>query len=163
MMLIEPDKRGKEHAIPLAYSQDADERFYIPENLHLIGMMNTADRSLAMVDYALRRRFRFITLRPEFSSEAFRDFILADAGVDSELVKIIVARMNALNEVIAADTKNLGPGYQIGHSYFCPRNGIKPGNDWYHRIIESEIMPLIQEYWFDNEQKVKEQRSALLA
>jgi 5-methylcytosine-specific restriction enzyme B len=162
MMLIEPDKRGKEHAIPLAYSQDADERFYIPENLHLIGMMNTTDRSLAMVDYALRRRFRFITLRPEFSSEAFRDF-LADAGVDSELVKIIVARMNALNEVIAADTKNLGPGYQIGHSYFCPRNGIKPGNDWYHRIIESEIMPLIQEYWFDNEQKVKEQRSALLA
>ena len=74
MMLIEPDKRGKEHAIPLAYSQDADEKFYIPENLHLIGMMNTADRSLAMVDYALRRRFRFITLRPEFSSEAFREF-----------------------------------------------------------------------------------------
>ena len=111
---------------------------------------------------ALRRRFRFITLRPEFSSEAFRNF-LTDAGVDSELVKIIVARMNALNDVIAADTKNLGPGYQIGHSYFCPRNGIKPGNDWYRRIIESEIMPLIQEYWFDNEQKVKERRSALLA
>ena len=162
MMLIEPDKRGKEHAIPLAYSQDADERFYIPENLHLIGMMNTADRSLAMVDYALRRRFRFITLRPEFSSEAFRDF-LAEAGAKPELVKKIVARMNALNEVIAADTKNLGPGYQIGHSYFCPRNGIKPDDDWYRRVIESEIVPLIQEYWFDNEQKVKEQRSALLA
>lgn len=161
MMLIEPDKRGKEHAIPLAYSQDADEKFYIPENLHLIGMMNTADRSLAMVDYALRRRFRFITLRPEFSSEAFRVF-LANAGAKPELVKMIVARMNALNEVIAADTKNLGPGYQIGHSYFCPRNGIKPDDDWYRRVVESEIMPLIQEYWFDNEQKVKEQRSALL-
>ena len=113
MMLIEPDKRGKEHAIPLTYSQDADERFYIPENLHLIGMMNTADRSLAMVDYALRRRFRFITLRPEFSSEAFRGY-LAERGASSELVKKIVARMNALNEVIASDTKNLGPGYQIG-------------------------------------------------
>ncbi|HOC00915.1 MAG TPA: AAA family ATPase [Verrucomicrobiota bacterium] len=162
MMLIEPDKRGKEHAIPLAYSQDADETFYIPENLHLIGMMNTADRSLAMVDYALRRRFRFITLRPEFSSEAFRAS-LVDAGAKSELVKKIMARMNALNEVIAADTKNLGPGYQIGHSYFCPRNGIKPDDDWYRRVIESEIVPLIQEYWFDNEQKVKEQRSALLA
>lgn len=162
MMLIEPDKRGKEHAIPLAYSQDADEKFYIPENLHLIGMMNTADRSLAMVDYALRRRFRFITLRPEFSSEVFRSF-LGDVGAKPELVKKIVTQMNALNEVIAADTKNLGPGYQIGHSYFCPRNGIKPDDAWYRRVIESEIVPLIQEYWFDNEQKVKDQRTALLA
>ena len=162
MMLIEPDKRGKEHAIPLAYSQTAGERFYIPENLHLIGMMNTADRSLAMVDYALRRRFRFITLRPEFSSDAFGKFLRA-AGAAPGLTKKIVSRMNALNEVIAADTKNLGPGYQIGHSYFCPRNGMKPSEDWYRRVIESEIVPLIQEYWFDNEQKVKEQRSALLA
>src|ERR1017187_7435502 len=99
MMLIDPDKRGKEHASPLAYSQDADERFYIPENLHLIGMMNTADRSLAMVDYALRRRFRFITLRPEFASEEFKHF-LAGAGVGPDLAKKIIARMNALNEVI---------------------------------------------------------------
>jgi 5-methylcytosine-specific restriction protein B len=162
MMLIEPDKRGKGHAIPLTYSQDADERFYIPENLHLIGMMNTADRSLAMVDYALRRRFRFITLRPEFSSEAFRGF-LTDRGAKPELVKKIVARMNALNEAIAADTKNLGPGYQIGHSYFCPRTGSTPDDAWYRRVVESEIVPLIQEYWFDNEQKVKDQRTALLA
>lgn len=162
MMLIEPDKRGKEHAIPLAYSQDTGERFYIPENLHLIGMMNTADRSLAMVDYALRRRFRFITLRPEFSSPVFGTFLGA-AGATPELIKKIVSRMNALNEVIAADTKNLGPGYQIGHSYFCPRNGMMPSEDWYRRVIESEIVPLIQEYWFDNEQKVKEQRSSLLA
>jgi AAA domain (dynein-related subfamily)/Mrr N-terminal domain len=162
MMLIEPDKRGKKHAIPLAYSQNGGERFYIPENLHLIGMMNTADRSLAMVDYALRRRFRFITLRPEFSSPAFGKF-LGDTGASPELANKIVSRMNALNEVIAADTKNLGPGYQIGHSYFCPRNGMKPSEDWYRRVIESEIVPLIQEYWFDNEHKVKEQRSALLA
>jgi hypothetical protein len=162
MMLIEPDKRGKEHAIQLAYSQNAGERFYIPENLHLIGMMNTADRSLAMVDYALRRRFRFITLRPEFSSDAFGKF-LTTASAAPELTKKIVNRMNALNEVISADAKNLGPGYQIGHSYFCPRNGMKPSEDWYRRVIESEIVPLIQEYWFDNEQKVKEQRSALLA
>jgi hypothetical protein len=162
MMLIEPDKRGKEHAIQLAYSQNAGERFYIPENLYLIGMMNTADRSLAMVDYALRRRFRFITLRPEFSSAKFGKFLVA-AGAAPELTKKIVNRMNALNEVISADAKNLGPGYQIGHSYFCPRNGIKPNEDWYRRVIDSEIVPLIQEYWFDNEQKVKEQRSALLA
>jgi 5-methylcytosine-specific restriction protein B len=161
MMLIEPDKRGKVHAIPLAYSQDPDERFYIPENVYLIGTMNTADRSLAMVDYALRRRFRFVTLRPEFASEAFRAF-LADVGAKPELVRKIVARMVALNETIAEDTKNLGPGYQIGHSYFCPRNGITPDDDWYRRVIESEIVPLIQEYWFDNEQRVQEQKSALL-
>ena len=162
MMLIEPDKRGKDHSIPLAYSEDADERFFIPENLHLIGMMNTADRSLAMVDYALRRRFRFITLRPEFASEAFKQYLVA-AGAGAELVKKIVSRMAALNEVISEDTKNLGSGYQIGHSYFCPRNGITPDETWYRRVIEAEIVPLIQEYWFDNEQKVKEQRSALLA
>jgi 5-methylcytosine-specific restriction protein B len=125
-------------------------------------MMNTADRSLAMVDYALRRRFRFITLRPEFSSDAFRTF-LTDAGAKPELARKIISRMNALNEVIAADTKNLGLGYQIGHSYFCARYGTKLDEDWYRRVVESEIVPLIQEYWFDNEQRIKEQRSALLA
>src|SRR5260370_928828 len=125
-------------------------------------MMNTAHRSLAMVDYALRRRFRFITLKPEFGGKAFHDFLI-ESGAWLEMAKKIITRMTALNEVIATDTKNLGPGYQIGHGYFCPRNGIKPDDDWYRRVVESEIVPLIQEYWFDNEQKVKEQRSALLA
>ncbi|MCP5525072.1 MAG: hypothetical protein H7A46_26405 [Verrucomicrobiales bacterium] len=145
-----------------AYAQGPDERFYIPENLHLIGMMNTADRSLAMVDYALRRRFRFITLAPEFSSNAFRDFMI-QAGTEETLIEKIVKRMNGLNEVIAADTKNLGPGYQIGHSYFCPRDGIQPNEEWYRRVVEAEIVPLIQEYWFDDEQKVQQRTSALLA
>jgi 5-methylcytosine-specific restriction protein B len=161
MMLIEPDKRGQENAIPLAYARDADEKFYIPENLYLIGTMNTADRSLAMVDYALRRRFRFITLRPEFASKGFQQF-LSKAGAEPDLVNNIVTRMETLNQVIAADTKNLGPGYQIGHSYFCPRNNINPDKKWYRRIIESEIVPLIREYWIDNEEKVQEQRSSLL-
>ena len=80
MMLIEPDKRGKEFGIPLAYSNSADETFFVPENLYLIGMMNTADRSLAMVDYALRRRFRFITLKPEFASPRFREHLLQARG-----------------------------------------------------------------------------------
>ena len=162
MMLIEPDKRGKDNAIPLAYSEDADQRFYIPENLYLIGTMNTADRSLAMVDYALRRRFRFITLRPEFASKGFQKF-LSMAGAEPDLINKIVTRMERLNQVITADTKNLGPGYQIGHSYFCPRNDIKPDTKWFRRIMESEIVPLIREYWIDNEEKVQEQRSALLS
>lgn len=161
MMLVEPDKRGREHAIALAYSQITDPRFYIPENVYLIGTLNTADRSLAMVDYALRRRFRFITLRPEFESAAFRAF-LVDAGAQPKLVDRIVRRMTALNEIIAADVKGLGPGYQIGHSYFCPRGGVSPDQEWYRRVIESEIIPLIQEYWFDNEQRVQEQKAALL-
>ena len=162
MMLIEPDKRGKEYAIPLAYSQDADEKFYIPENLHLIGMMNTADRSLAMVDYALRRRFRFITLRPEFASEAFQQFL--DGGW----------REVGVGEEDRQPDECPERGHLSGHQEPRPRipdrpqlllppNGIKPDDDWYRRVIESEIVPLIQEYWFDNEQKVKEQRSALLA
>lgn len=85
MMLIEPDKRGREFAIPLAYAQEADDTFFVPANLYLIGMMNTADRSLAMVDYALRRRFRFITLRPEFAGAEFQRW-LGDAGVKSDLL-----------------------------------------------------------------------------
>jgi 5-methylcytosine-specific restriction protein B len=125
-------------------------------------MMNTADRSLAMVDYALRRRFRFVTLRPEFASGAFREF-LAAAGVVPDLVKRIVGRMGILNEAISADTKNLGPAYQIGHSYFCPRDGIQPDEDWYRRVVQSEIVPLVQEYWFDDEKKVQEQQAALLS
>ena len=59
MMQIEADKRKKQYAIKLTYSNEDDERFFVPENVYLIGCMNTADRSLAIVDYALRRRFRF--------------------------------------------------------------------------------------------------------
>ena len=162
MMLIEHDKRGKEHAIPLTYSQAADEKFYIPENLYVIGMMNTADRSLAMVDYALRRRFRFMTLKPEFDSKSFEKF-LSDKKAPRELITKIQTRMNALNEAIQKDTKNLGAGYQIGHSFFVPNGSTEPNEGWYRRVVESEIIPLIQEYWFDNEKAFSEQRDALLA
>src|SRR5262249_23208527 len=118
MMLIEPDKRGPEWAIPLAYSEAADNRFYVPENVYIIGLMNTADRSLAMVDYALRRRFGFFDLVPQFDSEEFRDY-LEERGADRTFVETVVARMSALNVRIAEDIANLGPGYRIGHSFFC--------------------------------------------
>jgi MoxR-like ATPase len=162
MMLIEADKRGKENAIPLAYSTDVDERFYIPENVYLIGTMNTADRSLAMVDYALRRRFRFIALRPEYASERFTTF-LTQRGVSLELIHKIISRMGALNDMISADSKNLGRGYQIGHSYFCPSASVEANEKWYRRIVENEIVPLLEEYWFDSEAKVEEQKAELLA
>lgn len=161
-MLIEADKRGAEFAIPLAYATDSNDKFFIPENLYFIGTMNTADRSLAMVDYALRRRFRFITLRPEFASPHFAEHLTAN-GAEPALVRKIIERMRALNDVVAGDSKNLGAGYEIGHSYFCFRNGAALDDSWYRRVIESEIVPLIQEYWFEDEKKVQQQRDALLA
>ena len=162
MMLVEPDKRGRAFSIPLAYASDSDDKFYIPADVHIIGTMNTADRSLAMVDYALRRRFRFITLRPEFSSNTFRQF-LVDQGAELALVKKVVDRMGALNRQIADDAKNLGPGYEIGHSYFCPGDGIGPDDAWFQRVVDSEIVPLLQEYWLDDDRKVQQQREALLS
>ena len=162
MMLVEPDKRGKKFSIPLAYASDSGDKFYIPANVHIIGTMNTADRSLAMVDYALRRRFRFITLKPEFSSATFRQF-LVDQGAESTLIEKVVDRMAGLNRQIADDTKNLGPGYEIGHSYFSPGDGIKPDEAWFRRVVDLEIVPLLQEYWLDNDRKVRQQREALLS
>jgi 5-methylcytosine-specific restriction enzyme B len=85
MMLIEADKRGKKFAVKLAYSE-GEETFYIPKNLYLIGTMNTADRSLAMVDYALRRRFSFITIEPAFHSEQFNNYLIGK-GISLGVIK----------------------------------------------------------------------------
>jgi len=150
MMLIEADKRGKEWAIPLAYSESTDPRFYIPENLYVIGLMNTADRSLAMVDYALRRRFGFVDLRPQFDSDEFRSY-LEERKADQSFVETLIGRMTALNSQIEADTANLGSGYCIGHSFFCCiPDGVAVDSAWFNQIIESDIAPLLREYYFDN-------------
>ncbi len=162
MMLIEADKRGREYAVPLTYSPDA-KPFHVPSNLYLIGMMNTADRSLAMVDYALRRRFAFIRLPPAFGTDQFSNFLNA-VGVPEEIVEKIVVRLSALNERIRADRKNLGPGFEIGHSFFCP--GDDDGaldESWYESIIRREIKPLLREYWFDRPDQVDQEVRALLA
>ncbi len=153
-MLIEADKRGTD--ILLTYS---DIPFYIPSNLHIIGTMNTADRSLAMVDYALRRRFGFITLEPQFKSIKFKNY-LEEFKISPELISNIVEKISTLNETIEKDT---GSGYLIGHSYFCP-SGNNDNYDckWYKAIIDTEIKPLLEEYWFDNPQKVKESVKKLL-
>ena len=162
MMLIEPDKRGAEYAVPLTYSPSA-EPFHVPPNLYLIGMMNTADRSLAMVDYALRRRFAFIRLQPAFATDQFSDFLNA-ADVDEDLVNRIVDRLSALNERIRADRKNLGPGFEIGHSFFCPGDDDEGLDEsWYEAIVRREIEPLLREYWFDRPEHVDEQIRTLLA
>ena len=163
LMLIEADKRGADFAVPLTYSKTIEDKFYIPENVHLIGTMNTADRSLAMVDYALRRRFSFIYLEPKFKSKKFEEY-LKSYGVDDELINKIVDRMTKLNRAIEEDTKNLGLGYRIGHSYFCPdKQGLKYDENWYSTVIESEIQPLLNEYWFDNTQKAQSLVETLLS
>ena len=154
MMLMEGDKRGSNYALQLAYSESPDDTFFIPENLHIIGTMNTADRSLALVDYALRRRFAFITLKPEFSSEKFSKLLLYQ-GADQGLVQRIIHRMSALNDLIREDAHNLGWGYTIGHSFFCPVGGALPDQDWFEQVIEFEIAPLLREYWVDDESKAE--------
>lgn len=160
MLLLEADKRGREFAMPLTYSPH--DVFFLPENLYIIGLMNTADRSLAMVDYALRRRFVFIELRPQFESAKFRAH-LNQYGVSDELCERIAAQFTALNQQIA-DDKNLGKGFCIGHSFFCP-NHAQPMYDecWYQQVIKYEIQPLLEEYWFDDSDKAAAAVRRLLA
>lgn len=151
MMLIEPDKRGPGHAIQLSNRREEGDiygnRFYVPENLYLIGMMNTADRSLAMVDYALRRRFAFVDMQPRFHDERYKAH-LRKQGASEEMIEKIVSRLRALNEEIGKDD-SLGEGFRIGHSYFCPGEKETPDDTWYREVVTREIEPLLKEYWFD--------------
>lgn len=162
MMLMEADKRGPDYALQLAYSESPNDTFHIPENIHLIGTMNTADRSLAMVDYALRRRFAFIDLAPEFSSTKFKKALKA-GGANTHLIDMIATRMNGLNQSIFDDARNLGRGYRIGHSFFCPSNGTQADDDWYQQVIKYEIAPLLREYWLDDESRAQSEIDKLQA
>lgn len=149
MMLIEPDKRTSDFAIPLSYTTDPEVTFYVPPNVHMIGTMNTADRSLSMVDYALRRRFAFVELESGFQSPVFAEHMMA-AGASEELVAQIRQRMRVLNDAIASDESNLGKGYQIGHSFFVPSNGQVADERWMKQVMMFEIKPLIEEYYCDD-------------
>lgn len=151
LMLIEADKRGADHAIQLTYGQ-LGQRFSVPDNVYLLGLMNTADRSLAIVDYALRRRFAFETLRPAYGTQKFRDYLL-EAEVELAILNRIDKNLSALNEKIRND-KDLGPGFQIGHSYFVPEESAD--EQWYRNVIDSQIEPLLREYWFDRPTRVDE-------
>ncbi|WP_177225647.1 AAA family ATPase [Variovorax sp. OK605] len=162
MMLIEADKRDPDWAVPLTYANSLDEKFHVPKNVYLLGLMNTADRSLAMVDYALRRRFAFIDLEPGFSSPQFREY-MRNARASEELIHRVVRDLQDLNAEIEADRANLGPGFRVGHSYFCSVHGPDGAtHDWYKDVIETEVLPLLREYWFDDPSKVKQWESRLL-
>lgn len=153
MMLIEPDKRDRKFAIKLTYSEDEDDRFYVPANMYIIGTMNTADRSLAIVDYALRRRFAFVNLHPVYT-DAFRSF-LKHKGISDEMVNHICSAVVKVNGKIKEDI-NLGDGYQIGHSYFCGYNSEEDERLWWNDVLQFEIRPLLEEIWFDDLSKVQE-------
>jgi hypothetical protein len=151
MLLIETDKRSdelqNEWAVSLTYSDENSKDFSIPRNVHILGMMNTADRSLAIVDYALRRRFAFLSLEPAFNSDAFHDF-LELKGVTEEIILLLKQRIQALNLEIEKSL-DLGSGFKIGHSYFVPSDNIADSREWYESIVKNEIAPLLKEYWFD--------------
>jgi hypothetical protein len=160
MLLIESDKRDSGWKMQLASGR---EEFFVPPNVYLLGLMNTADRSLAVVDYALRRRFAFVDLAPNLGSARFKEY-LTGIGISDQLSSAIIARIGQLNAEIVNDIANLGPGFAIGHSYFCTKPmPDETGQNWYERIIETEIVPLLREYWFDAPQKADSWNAQLLA
>lgn len=150
MMLIEKDKRGDK--IKLLYS---NEWFTVPQNVRIIGMMNTADRSLALMDYALRRRFAFFDFAPAISSEGFKKYLTEKNSLKLEK---LIAAVESLNNTISAD-ESLGDGFRIGHSYFCTDKDIT--NEWLKSVVEYEVIPLIKEYWFDEPTKVRDWSATL--
>ena len=162
MMLIEHDKRDQGFGVRLAYAKEGDPRFYVPPNVMVIGMMNTADRSLSLVDYALRRRFAFFTLDPQFLSSAFAAW-LERAGVSHDTIGSIVRRMTALNEAIAGDVVSLGRGFRIGHSFFVPAESAAVAEDWLEQVVNTEIQPLLEEYWFEQPELASDWCRRLLA
>jgi hypothetical protein len=162
MMLMEADKRGSDYAIRLTYATPDDPPFSVPANVYLLGLMNTADRSLAMVDYALRRRFVFFSLSPKFESPSFRANLLA-LGAPSQFVDRLVSRLSRLNAEIGDDTVNLGDGFAIGHSYFCPLETPPDWEQWYTDVVQLEVGPLLREYWFDDSDKANEWIGQLLS
>ena len=159
MMLIEHDKRGDKHTLRLTYSNDSDELFYVPENVFIIGCMNTADRSLAIVDYALRRRFSFITLTPEFG-RTFRQFL--KAKMNASFVDKITDKIVAVNQAIHGD--EMLRGMEIGHSYFCNFEGFKRGEEesWWEDICKYELFPYLEEVCYDSVERLDELKKMLI-
>ena len=151
LTLLEAGKRTPNEALELCYP-DADGKrrpVHIPENLYVVGTMNIADRSLALVDLALRRRFAFVGLEPRLGP-VWRDYVVKECAVDSALVADIERRIADLNDLIAADAR-LGKQFRIGHSYVTPAHRLEAGDTkkWFQQVVETEIGPLLDEYWFD--------------
>ncbi len=148
MMLIEYDKRSPRYALKLTYNEGNSSRFYVPENVYLIGCMNTADRSIAIVDYALRRRFAFCEVEPEFG-DTFKNYL--GTALSNSFVNEICRKVNRVNDIIRTST-SLGKGLEIGHSYFCQLSSVDDEQEWYKSICKYELFPYLREICFDNEE-----------
>ncbi|WP_291054530.1 AAA family ATPase [Dialister sp. UBA1703] len=146
LMLIEKDYRGTKAT--LAYN---GMPFSVPKNLYIIGMMNTADRSLAMIDYALRRRFSFFEMAPAFESKGFKEY---QHSLDSRTFDELISEIVKLNGEISRD-KSLGKGFCIGHSYFCGKTKETCTNEWMQSVVDYDILPMLSEYWFDDDARVQ--------
>ncbi|WP_272952190.1 AAA family ATPase [Mycolicibacterium hodleri] len=162
LTLLEADKRDPSEALTLTYRKAAEVPIYLPPNLYLIGTMNLADRSLAIVDFALRRRFAFADLSPAFN-DAWQVWVHRRNGLDVNLLAALANRIGALNERIAGD-RSLGEQYRVGHSFFTPASDatIDDPQGWIRQVVEQEIRPLLAEYWFDDPARVAAETAALI-
>ncbi len=162
LTLLEADKRTFDNALTLSYRRDTDEPFHIPPNLYIIGTMNLADRSLALVDFALRRRFAFFDLEPEI--DTWREWVQEQCEIPTDFLADISRRIDALNTQIS-DDPNLGRQFRIGHSFIVPKPGepITVSREWFIQVVETEIAPLLREYWFNDSDKADEARAQLLS
>jgi 5-methylcytosine-specific restriction protein B len=162
LTLLEADKRTPDEALQLSYSKEKNERVHIPDNLFVIGTMNIADRSLALMDLALRRRFAFVNLYP-ILGEVWINWVHDNKGIDKEFLTKIEHKINNLNSNIC-DDKGLGKQFQVGHSYVIPAfdSTIDDAQEWFTQVVETEIFPLLEEYWFDEPEKAEKEKLALL-
>ena len=162
LTLLEADKRISSEGLALSYPRNRDERVYIPPNLYVIGTMNVADRSLALVDFALRRRFAFVDLKPTFG-ERWRNWVSEHCQIERSFLSEVEKRLSALNQAIAEDSI-LGTRYQVGHSVVTPPDGstVADPQEWFRQVVETEITPLLGEYWFDDPDKVRSEKEKLL-
>ena len=162
LTLLEADKRTPDEALALSYPRQGNERVHIPDNLYVIGTMNVADRSLALVDLALRRRFAFVDLEPVFG-DLWRSWVSDHCGLNGEFLADVERRMTALNQTISDDNL-LGPQFRIGHSVVTPsdKTDIADPVQWFTQVVETEIGPLLDEYWFDDTDRARSAKEDLL-
>jgi len=162
LTLLEVDKRTPNEALELCYRHSENERVFIPDNLFVIGTMNLADRSLALVDFALRRRFAFIDLEPRIG-EPWKKWLATECDIEPDIINKIQQRIVALNKDIEADP-TLGRQFRIGHSYVTPplKMKITDAREWFKQVVETEIAPLLEEYWFDAIEKANSAKQKLI-
>ena len=162
LTLLEADKRNHDSSLELTYQQPGETGVYVPDNLYVIGTMNIADRSLALVDFAFRRRFAFVDLEPVLD-ERWSGWVGEHFAIDPEALARIAEKLNALNDAIS-DDPNLGPQFRVGHSFVTPsaNEKIPDVREWFRQVAQTEIGPLLEEYWFDNREQAASQLKRLL-